>query len=114
MFDLPSVRALIEAALAEDIGRGDLTTRLTVGDDVPAQARIVAKQDGVAAGLPLVSEDLRGARRAGRLGAAALRRRGVLRRRRGRSPISTGPGPRDSAGERVALNFLQRSPASPP
>jgi len=54
VFDLPAVRALIDAALAEDIGRGDLTTQLTVPSELRATAAIVAKQDGVLAGAPLV------------------------------------------------------------
>ena len=107
VFDLPSVRALIEAALTEDIGRGDLTTRLTVGDDVPAQARIVAKQDGVAAGLPLVAKIF-----------AALAGPAVsvqLHLDDGESfdagavlAFLSGPAPFLLAGERVALNFLQQ------
>jgi nicotinate-nucleotide pyrophosphorylase (carboxylating) len=54
IFDLPAVRALIDAALAEDIGRGDLTTQLTVPPAARATAAIVAKQPGVLAGAPLV------------------------------------------------------------
>jgi nicotinate-nucleotide pyrophosphorylase (carboxylating) len=54
VFDLPAVRAVVEAALAEDVGRGDLTTQLTVPPDLRATAVMVAKQDGVLAGAPLV------------------------------------------------------------
>jgi nicotinate-nucleotide pyrophosphorylase (carboxylating) len=54
VFDLPAVKTLIETALAEDLGRGDLTTSLTIGEDVRARAEIVAKQAGVIAGLPLL------------------------------------------------------------
>jgi nicotinate-nucleotide pyrophosphorylase (carboxylating) len=54
VFDLPAVGALIDAALAEDIGRGDLTTELTVPPELRATAVILAKQDGVLAGGPLV------------------------------------------------------------
>jgi nicotinate-nucleotide pyrophosphorylase (carboxylating) len=54
IFDLAAVRALIDAALAEDVGRGDITTQLTVPPDLHAAAEIVAKQDGVLAGGPLV------------------------------------------------------------
>src|SRR5215470_19654015 len=54
VFDLPAVRALVEAALAEDVGRGDLTTQLTVPPELPGRAAIVAKQEGVLAGAPLV------------------------------------------------------------
>src|SRR5262249_61166018 len=56
VFDLPAVRALIDAALAEDLGRGDLTTALTVPSDLRAAADIVAKQDGVLAGGPVVAQ----------------------------------------------------------
>ena len=61
VFDLPQVTAVVAAALAEDVGRGDLTTRLTVPPDRRATAALLAKQDGVLAGLPLVARDLRGA-----------------------------------------------------
>ena len=54
VFDLPAVRALIDAALAEDVGRGDLTTELTVPPERRATAVILAKQDGVLAGGPLM------------------------------------------------------------
>jgi nicotinate-nucleotide pyrophosphorylase (carboxylating) len=55
VFDLPVVRQLIERALAEDVGDGDITTRLTVPADRRARAEIAAKQRAVLAGLPLVS-----------------------------------------------------------
>jgi nicotinate-nucleotide pyrophosphorylase (carboxylating) len=54
VFDLAAVRAVVEAALAEDVGRGDLTTQLTVPRDLRASAAIVAKQEGVLAGAPLI------------------------------------------------------------
>jgi len=46
---------LVAAALEEDLGRGDLTTDSTVAADLMATAEIVAKQDGVMAGGPLVA-----------------------------------------------------------
>ena len=54
--DLPQVEALIRAALAEDVGRGDVTTRLTVPLGVAATGTLLAKQEGVLAGLPLVGK----------------------------------------------------------
>jgi nicotinate-nucleotide pyrophosphorylase (carboxylating) len=53
-FELPGVRALVTAALAEDVGCGDITTQLTVPVDRRAMAVITAKQAGVLAGGPLV------------------------------------------------------------
>ena len=47
----PQVRNIVQLALAEDVGMGDLTTALTVGPDETAQAQIVAKQDLVVSGL---------------------------------------------------------------
>jgi len=44
---------LIRRALAEDIGRGDVTTEATIPAGLRATARIVAREAGVVAGLPL-------------------------------------------------------------
>jgi nicotinate-nucleotide pyrophosphorylase (carboxylating) len=45
------VSDLIDTALAEDIGEGDLTTRAVVPEDARARARISQKAPGVIAGL---------------------------------------------------------------
>ncbi|NBC66488.1 MAG: carboxylating nicotinate-nucleotide diphosphorylase [Bacteroidetes bacterium] len=42
---------LIDVALAEDIGSGDVTTDSIIGDQVKAKAEWIAKQEGVVAGL---------------------------------------------------------------
>ena len=44
---------IIRQALAEDIGRGDVTTEATIPAGVKATARIVAREAGIIAGLPL-------------------------------------------------------------
>ena len=44
------VERFVKAALAEDVGRGDLYAQVSAA--VPASARIVAKSDGVLAGVP--------------------------------------------------------------
>ena len=54
VFDLPAVDALIKAALAEDVGAGDLTTQLTVAPERQARAEIRAKCEAVVAGMPLI------------------------------------------------------------
>jgi len=43
--------SLIEAALAEDLGDGDITTRAIVPDDVRSSAFLFSKSDGVLAGI---------------------------------------------------------------
>ncbi len=45
------IDALIERALAEDVGAGDVTTLATIPDDQFAEATFLAKEDGVLAGL---------------------------------------------------------------
>jgi len=45
------LHAHIRLALEEDLGAGDVTTASIVSDDARANARLVAKQDGILAGL---------------------------------------------------------------
>lgn len=46
---------LIRLAVREDLGRGvDLTTAAVVPHDLPATAQIVAREDGIAAGIDLI------------------------------------------------------------
>src|SRR4051794_41791586 len=45
------MKDLIKQALAEDIGKGDATSKLTVPRDAQARARIEQKEPGVIAGL---------------------------------------------------------------
>ena len=47
------IAELVERALAEDIGTGDATVAATIPPNATAQARILAKQELVCAGLPL-------------------------------------------------------------
>lgn len=44
---------LIEAALAEDVGAGDITTDAIVPLDMTCRGKIISKQEGVIAGLPV-------------------------------------------------------------
>src|SRR5215208_4010743 len=49
-----AVGAIIQLALAEDVGRGDITTEATVAAETQATAEILQKQAGVICGLPVV------------------------------------------------------------
>jgi len=42
---------IVERALAEDLGAGDVTTELLVSSDMRACGSIVAKQEGILAGV---------------------------------------------------------------
>lgn len=47
----PQIRKIIEAALAEDIGTGDITTQATVSPKLKGRAQAIAKDDFVIAGI---------------------------------------------------------------
>src|SRR5688500_4583000 len=51
-FPLKEADELIQRALAEDVGPGDATTLAVVPEDALGRASVVARQDGVLAGLP--------------------------------------------------------------
>ena len=57
--DLVALEPLLRAALAEDVGSGDVTTRLFVPEGVRGRAAFVAKAPGVLAGLPVALEVMR-------------------------------------------------------
>ena len=92
------------AALAEDIGPGDATARALLPDEMPGRARIEARQELVVCGLEVARE--------------VFARRGVQIDVRGSDGARAAPGEvlayvhgpavEILAGERTALNFLQR------
>lgn len=51
--DLEKVRPIIERALEEDIGTGDITTNRVIPADMECSGSIVANANGVVAGLPI-------------------------------------------------------------
>ena len=105
--DLPQVDDLIRAAIEEDLGRGDVTTRLTVPIGLRATATVLAKQDGVVAGLPLIARVF-----------AVMGAREVTVDERVRdgdtftagTVLATLEGPAEDllVGERLSLNLLQQ------
>jgi nicotinate-nucleotide pyrophosphorylase (carboxylating) len=50
----PEIRSLIELALREDIGSGDITSAATIPADRMAEGRFYARQDAVLAGIELL------------------------------------------------------------
>jgi nicotinate-nucleotide pyrophosphorylase (carboxylating) len=53
--DQTTVQRVVEMALAEDGARNDITTKALVPDEQTGRALIVAKEDGVVAGLPVAA-----------------------------------------------------------
>lgn len=101
-----SIQDIIETALAEDIGSGDITTMAVVDRNAGGSAEIIAKEDIVVAGI-LIAEavfktiDAKIEFKALAEDGDTLRNGAAIARVSGRiSAILTG--------ERVALNFLQR------
>ncbi|HXQ22122.1 MAG TPA: carboxylating nicotinate-nucleotide diphosphorylase [Candidatus Acidoferrales bacterium] len=105
VFDLPSVEVLIRAALAEDLGGGDITTQLTVPRDARGRAAISAQESAVIAGTPLI-------RRIGAVAGGEVEVRDCIAdgtRVVAGDVIATLAGSAHTllAIERVTLNFLQ-------
>jgi nicotinate-nucleotide pyrophosphorylase (carboxylating) len=102
----PTVLQMIDIALEEDLGRGDVTTRLCVPVDSTSDGQVIAKQDLVVCGLDVFDEVMR------RVDSETVLTQHVREGER----ISTGTLMAVATGktasllmaERVALNFLQR------
>ena len=104
--DWSQVELIIDNALQEDIGSGDMTTELLFPGDTKCKAIIIAKEDGVAAGIPVAERVFR------------KLDENILWNQKKREGETLKPGdilaeieasPRIIlTGERLALNFLQR------
>jgi nicotinate-nucleotide pyrophosphorylase (carboxylating) len=97
---------LIRLALAEDVGKGDLTSEALLESKLSSKAAIIAKQEGILAGLPvarmvfkmtdkaaifhMLKQDGEKIKKGERIALIQGRIRGILK------------------AERTALNFLQR------
>ena len=99
------MKDLIKQALAEDIGKGDATSKLTVPRDAQARARIEQKEPGVIAGLDVVEAVFRQVDDGLRF--MALAAEGQWRDGGAVCGIE-GNARSILAAERVALNFLGR------
>ncbi len=104
--DIAKVRPLIQMAIEEDLGRGDVTTELLFTDDTMAQATIVSREEIVVCGVPVVEEILR-------LYDERLKMTAHVKDSQSAhvgSKLVTIEGPLRAmlSAERVVLNFLQR------
>jgi nicotinate-nucleotide pyrophosphorylase (carboxylating) len=95
---------LVARTLAEDVGKGDITSAATVPEGARAGARIVQKQPGVVYGLGLVKETMR------QCGVEDVDNLVVEGQWREDVPaeilLVSGPARALLAAERTALNFL--------
>ncbi len=104
--NIAQVRPLIQMAIEEDLGKGDLTSDLLFKDDTIDKANIISREEIVVCGMPVVKEVLR---------LYNKRLKLKIHIKDGESAhigrkIGTIEGPLDSmlSAERVILNFLQR------
>ncbi|HEX8905970.1 MAG TPA: carboxylating nicotinate-nucleotide diphosphorylase, partial [Longimicrobiaceae bacterium] len=102
----PEALDLIEAALQEDVGRGDFTTLWTVPPERRAVARIVAKARGVIAGSEVAAEAFRAVDTA--LLVDILAGDGTAVRPGDEVMRIAGSAASILTAERMALNFLQQ------
>lgn len=107
--ELSLIREIILNALQEDIGKGDITTQiLTSFDDIPGKtkAKIVAKSEGVLAGIEVAKEVFRLLDPETEFNNSKKDGESFLF---GDMLLELEASPRALLeGERVALNFLQR------
>ncbi|MDZ4383926.1 MAG: carboxylating nicotinate-nucleotide diphosphorylase, partial [Nitrospirota bacterium] len=100
------IKSIIEAALTEDIGPGDITTSLLIPDNKVAEGIITAEEEIVLAGVQVAEEVFRTLDPGVEFEAFAadgdlLKSGDKILRVRGKARALL-------TGERVALNFLQR------
>lgn len=101
MFDS---KAIIAAALKEDMGRGDITSRIFISKEKKVKAVILLKQDAVIAGIELAEEVFKTADKSLKFKARCL---DGSRQKKGRIIAVIEGSARSILGaERAALNFL--------
>lgn len=104
-FDQAAIHRVVEQALAEDIGTGDITSELTVPVNLEARGTFIAKQEMVAAGvelLPMIYQARGGS------SIEMLSPSGTKVHMGDHIAAVRGPARTLLSRERVALNFLQR------
>jgi nicotinate-nucleotide pyrophosphorylase (carboxylating) len=106
LLDTPAVRRLIDLALEEDLGRGDVTTQAVIDRSVTATAHLVARAPMVLAGLGVCTAVFQ--RVNGAIVASELSKDGERLAAGTRAASYHGPAASLLAAERTALNFVQR------
>jgi nicotinate-nucleotide pyrophosphorylase (carboxylating) len=104
--NLLQVSRIIDEALNEDLGAGDVTTDAVISPEAAAAGELICRSAGVAAGIPIAGFCFR------RLDSRVVFEQDVddgARVARGRALARvSGPAQPILKAERVALNFLQR------
>ncbi|UCE39791.1 MAG: carboxylating nicotinate-nucleotide diphosphorylase [Candidatus Aminicenantes bacterium] len=101
-----NIDALIEAALKEDMPAGDITSENIIPSDSISRAFIVAKEEGVLAGIYVAERVMKKIDRTVFFGIQ--KKDGEKLKRGDKIAALEGPSVSLLKGERTALNFLQR------
>jgi nicotinate-nucleotide pyrophosphorylase (carboxylating) len=101
-----TIARLVQIALQEDVGNGDLTTELTIPPDAKARAVLLCKSDGVVCGLPVAEHVFRTLH--DDMEFTARHAEGTVVSRGTVIADVIGNAQAVLSGERTALNFIQR------
>jgi nicotinate-nucleotide pyrophosphorylase (carboxylating) len=101
-----SINSLIESALKEDIGNGDITTHALIPKNQKSTAIITAKEDGIVAGLPLIKLIYQKLSR--NIKVTLKVKEGSSVKKDSFLAVIEGNTKAILSGERTVLNFLQR------
>jgi nicotinate-nucleotide pyrophosphorylase (carboxylating) len=104
--DTYAVRRLVDLALEEDLGRGDITTQAVISAGLTATAHLVAREPMIVAGLGLASAVF--LRVDGSTAAIESAKDGDQVAAGARVATFSGSASSILAAERTALNFVQR------
>lgn len=106
IFEPKKIDTLIQLAIQEDIGTGDITSEHLIPNGLFAKGVFVAKENGIVAGLPVVEYFFSKLNK-----SISLRRKvkeGAFVRKGNIMAVVKGSASSLLSGERIALNFLQR------
>ena len=101
----PWLETLLDAALAEDVGAGDVTTDVAVSPDAAAVGEVRAREAGVVAGLPILAPLF--ARLSSEIRVELVAADGARLAAGDVAARIAGPAAPILTGERTALNVLQ-------
>jgi len=105
-FDFEEIKEIVQLAIKEDIGDGDITSNIFIPDDSESEGALIAKEAGIVAGLPVagyvLSQIDRNILFTPYIEDGSRVKRGIEIAGIKGSTISL------LSAERVALNFLQR------
>ena len=102
----PKIRHMINVALSEDIGEGDITSEVLVKDNLFGKAIIIAKQEGILAGLQVAKMVFQMVDP--KIILSSLKQDGERIKKEDKVALIQGKVKGIISAERTALNFLQK------